>query len=643
TYDARVNGRGETMSMPDARDVRDQSRTLAAVGLWTDTDLSLAGGDTPQRVKATFGSPDLLATLGVRPQLGRWFTREECRMGASFGPVVLGARVWRERFASDPDVVGRTLAMHGRVRTIVGVMPEGFRFPEASDVYIPLAMNDSTDSRGAHYLKMAGRLAPGATLAQCRAELAQIAAAIAKDNVNTNRNQVFRPVLIREALVGETRPMLLLLGLAVTFVLMIACANVANLLLARANSRVRELGVRLAMGATRGRVIRQLLAESVLLSVLGGALGVVLGEWGLRLTLASIPRELPFWMHFQLDPGVVAIVVGVSVACGIAFGLAPAWQVTSGDLLGPLREGTPGAGDTPVRRRMRSALVVAEVALAVVLLVGSGLMVRSFLHMQDQRSVLRTEHVLTGTVSLPMALYGKTDERFAFFQEFHRTLAGLPGVRAAGGALHLHLGNDIWTVSLQRDGIDEDRSPDQPILSLNIITPGYLGAIGMPLLKGRDFTDADGGPGANAVLLNRSAARKLWPNEDPIGKRLRLRPGDEWSTVVGITADVRQHVSAPEQSIPEMLLPLRQWDTQTMTWAIRTDGEPTALASAMRRVLRERDPSLPLYDLRSMREQIARSMWDSRIFAQLMSVFSLLALLIAALGIYRSEEHTSEL
>ena len=631
-YDARENGRGETMSMPDALDVRDQSRTLASVGLWTDQDLSL-GGDTPQRVHATFGSDDLLATLGVQPQLGRWFTKKECRVGANFVPVVIGARVWRERFASDPDVVGRTLSLHGRVRTIVGVTPEGFRFPEASDVYIPLAMNDSSDSRGGHYLKMVGRLAPGATLGAARAELAQIAAAIAKDNVATNRDQTFRPVPMREALVGETRPMLLLLALAVTFVLLIACANVANLLLSRANSRVRELGVRHALGATRARVIRQLLAESVLLSLLGGALGVVLGSWGLRLMLANIPQAIPYWMHFQLDPRVVVIVVAVSVACGIAFGLAPAWQVTSGDLLGPLREGTPGAGDTPARRRMRGALVVAEVALAVVLLVGSGLMVRSFLHMQDQRSVLRTEHVLTGTVSLPFALYPEQDQAFAFFEEFRRSLASLPGARAAGGVQHLHLGNDVWTVSVQRDGVDVP-GPDQPIVSFNAITPGYLAAVGLPLLAGRDFTDADGGPGANVALLNRSAARKLWPNQDPIGKRLRLTPNDEWSTVVGIVADVRQMTSAPEQTLAEMLVPHRQWKSQSMTWAIRTDGEPTAIASAMRRVLRERDPNVALYDLRSMREQIARSMWESRIFAQVMSVFSLLALFIAALGIY---------
>jgi predicted permease len=634
TYDKRENGRGETMSMPDARDVRDQSKTLAAVGLWSDTDLLLAGGDAPQRVHATFGSDGLIATLGVQPHLGRWFTPDECRVGASYGPVVIGARVWRERLNSDPNVIGRTLALHGRVRTIVGVMPEGFRFPEASEVYIPLAMNDSSESRGAHYLKMAARLAPGATLAAARAELAQISGAIAKDNPSTNRNQVFRPVLMREALVGETRPMLLLLAIAVTFVLMIACANVANLLLARGSSRVRELGVRHALGATRGRVVRQLLAESVLLALMGGLLGVVVGEWGLRLTLAGIPQAIPYWMHFQLDPRVVAIVVAVSVASGIGFGLVPAWQVTSGDILSPLREGTPGAGSTPVRRRMRSALVVAEVALAVVLLVGSGLMVRSFLHMQDQRSALRTEHVLTGTVALPYALYPKEEQTFAFFEEYRHALASLPGVRAVGGVLHLHLGNDAWTVSVQRDGIDANGSPDSPIVSLNVITPGYLATVGMPLLKGRDFTDADGAPGANAVLLNRSAARKLWPNEDPIGKRLRLSPDYEWATVVGIVADVRQQVSAPEQSIPEMLVPHRQWRSSAMTWAIRTDGAPTALASAMRNVLRARDPNLALYDLRSMREQIARSMWDSRIFAQLMSVFSLLALLIAALGIY---------
>jgi putative ABC transport system permease protein len=632
--DVRNPGGGETMSMPDVIDIRDQSRTLTAIGLWFTTGLYLSAGDSPRQIGATFGSPALLQTLGVPPVRGRWFTTDECKVGANLVPVVIGARIWHEQFASDPNVVGRTLALNGRVRTIVGVMPDGFRFPEVSDVFIPLAMNDPEDTRGNHYLKMAARLAPAATLAAATAELKQIAAGVAREHVDTNRSAVFRPTPLHEYLQGGVGSMLLVLALAVTFVLLIACANVANLLLARGNSRMRELGVRQAMGATRGRVVRQLLTESVLLSGIGGLFGVLLGTWGMHATIASIPVELPYWMRFGLDPAVVAAVATVSVLSGIAFGLAPAWQVTSGDLLAPLREGTAGGGDTRARHRMRDLLVVGEVALAVVLLIGSGLMMRSFLHMQDQRRLLRGEHVLTATITLPGLLYPEADARATFFREFQHSLASLPGVRAAGGVLNLHLGTGSFTTSVQRDGIDPPKSPDTPVVSFNVITPHYLDAVGLPLLRGRDFTDADGRPGANAALVNQAAARKLWPHEDPLGKRIRLAPEFEWSTVVGVVGDVRQTVNGPEQNIPEMLIPNEQWHGQALTWALRTDGDPAALAGALRAALRAQDPRLPLYDMRTLRAQIARSMWDTRLSAQLMGVFSVLALLIAVLGIY---------
>jgi len=633
-FHEREPGNGSSMSMPDALDIRNQSRTLSSMGIWAETSAYLTIGDTPQRLEAAFASDGLLATLGVRPMLGRWFTPDECTMAGYVVPVVIGARIWREQYKSDPDVLGRTLKMSGRERTIVGVMPENFRFPEISDLYVPFPLNDSTDTRGNHYLAVAARLAPGATLAEARAELKQIAAVIAKDHVATNRDATFRPTPIREELVEDIRPMLILLALAVSFVLLIACANVANLLLARANTRVRELGVRLAMGATRARVIRQLLTESVLLSATGGAFGILLGEWGMRLTLASIPIELPYWMQFRLDAQVVAIVAAVSVLSGILFGLAPAWQATSGDLLGPLREGTPGGGDTHSRRRMRNTLVVAEVALAVLLLIGSGLMVRSFLRMQEQRSMLQIDHVLTARVTLPGKLYPEDENRLAFFREFRHSLAALPGVRDVGGVINLHLGDNNWTVSLQREGIDAPVSPDHPVVSFNVITPGYLSAVGLPLVKGRDFTEADGGKGANVALLNQSAARKLWPGEDAVGKRVRLRPEDEWSTVVGVVADVPQHVRTPAKNVPEILFPHAQRTLQTLTWALRTDGDPAALASSVRSLLRARDPNLPLYQVRTLREHIARSMWESRLYAQLLGVFSVLALLIAALGIY---------
>ena len=555
-------------------------------------------------------------------------------MGGELVPVILGDRIWRERLKADPEIVGKTMRVNGRVRTIVGVMSPGFRFPEASDVFLPLATNDTADSRGAHYLDVVARLAPGATVQQAKVELGQIAAVLEKDFVATNKHTTFVPLPLHESQVQEIRPMLLLLTLAVTFVLLIACANVANLLLARANGRVRELGVRVAMGATRWRVVRQLLTESVLLALIGCAFGVLLGEWGMRLTLSSIPVETPYWMDFRLDPGVVGVVILVSIISGMVFGLAPALHVTAGDLLSPLREDTPGSGDTPARSRMRNTLVVAEVALAVVLLIGSGLMIRSFLRMQEQRDALRADHVLTAAVTLPIALYKEEDMRVVFFREFHHSLAALPGVKSVGGVLNLHLGTNNWTVSVEREGIDPPKSPEMPSLGYNVITPGYLQSVGMTLVEGRDFNEQDGEPGRFAAILNQSGAKKLWPGQSAIGKRMRVGGEKEYSTVVGIVADVRQSIDAPDKRIGEVLTPHPQSKRQTLTWAIRTEGPPAALAPVVRQLLRARDPNLPIYNIRTMREHVARALWDRRLYAQLMSVFSALALFIAALGIY---------
>ncbi len=633
-FDTKESDGNMSMSLPDLRDILDHSRTLGSLGVWTESSAYLTTGEEPQRLDATLANDGLVSALAVKPVLGRWFTREECRSGANLVPVVIGHRVWREQWAADGNVLGKTVRMNGRVRTIVGVMPEGFGFPETSDIFVPLAMNDTADSRGSHYLQSVGRLAGGASLAAANAELKKIASDLSREYVQTNRDVTFRAKTLREDLVAEIRPILVLLALAVAFVLLIACANVANLLLARANSRVRELGVRLAMGATRGRIIRQLLTESVLLSLTGGVLGVLLGEWGMRLVLSSIPVEIPYWMRFELDTSVVAAVVVVSVLSGILFGLAPAWQVTSGDVLTPLREGTPGGGDTPARRRMRNTLVVSEIALAVVLLIGSGLMVRSFLRMQDQRSALRSEGVLTGAVTLPVALYPQDEQRVAFFREYRQALAGLPGVRSVGAVLNLHLGRNNWNMSVQREGVDDPKAPDHPVAAFNVITPGYLGTVGLPVLQGRDFTEDDGRKGAHVALVNQAAARKLWPDGEPLGKRIRFGGDEEWATVVGVIADLRQNVQAPTQRIPEILVPHTQFKNQTLTWTIRTSGDPAALAGSVRALLRSRDSNLPFYNVRSLREQIARSMWDTRLYAQLMGTFSVLALLIAALGIY---------
>jgi putative ABC transport system permease protein len=452
----KEGGNGFEMSLPDTRDVMTRSRTLESVASWNQTSAFVTTGGDAQRYLATSATDALPRVLGVQLALGRWFTPQECTFAGRLVPVVLGNRVWKERFGADRGVLGRTLSMNGRVRTVVGVMPENFRFPEQSEIFIPLATDDTTDSRGAHWLDVAARMTHGTTLAQARAELGAIAADNARAYPATNEHMTLIAVPFRDQLGEGPRPALLMLSLAVLFVLLIACANVANLQLARAASRRREIGVRIAMGATRGRLVRQMVTESLMLSLVGGVLGALFGQWAMKLTIASIPEPMPYWMHFRLDPVVVLATLAAAVFAGLAFGVGPALHTTAGDLLTPMREGTPGGGDTRSSRRIRGTLVVAELALSVVLLIGSGLMVRSFLWQLNERHVLTSEGVLTGTVTLPAAIYKDDPARVAFFRELRETLGGLPGVTSVGGVLNLHLGRSRWTMTLG-EGIDGDK------------------------------------------------------------------------------------------------------------------------------------------------------------------------------------------
>jgi putative ABC transport system permease protein len=341
-------------------------------------------------------------------------------------------------------------------------------------------------------------------------------------------------------------------------------------------------------------------------------------------------------MKFQLDPMVLVAVVGATVFAGFAFGLAPALHATTGDVLTPLREGSAGSGDSRARHRLRGVLVVTEIALAVLLLIGSGLMIRSFLWQTEQRAALRTHGVLTGSVLLPVALYEEDAAKVAFFREFRSSLRSLPGVTAVGGVANLHLGTNQWRTSIQRDGIDPDDQPNGRALlvAFNTITPGYFDAVGMHLIAGRDFTDADGPDAPRVAILNSVAAQRLWPNQDPIGKRWREDKSDKrgWATVVGVVASVRQHVRSDE--LGEVLVPQAQYGNQALTWAIRTSGPPAALAAPIRRLLHERDPNLVFAEVRTLDEHLRRSVWEPRVYAQLFGVFSFVALVIAALGIY---------
>ena len=627
---------GETeTSIPDFVDVRERAKSFEHVAATVGTQVYVTLGSEPERFDGVLSSSDLPALLRTKPLLGRWFTQDEEIEGHQFATVVLGYRPWRERLKGDPDVIGHTLRMNGRVRTIVGVMPEGFRFPENSDFFLPLASRGSDDSRGGRYLKVIGRLGPGASAASATAELRTLSLQLGHDYPETNAKMRLMARGYHDDLVTDVQPMIVTLALAVAFVLLIACANVANLLLARMTNRHREVAVRMALGGSRTRIVGQMMVETLVLTIAGAAGGMFIANAGLKLVLANIPQEFPYWMHFEIDGAVFAFAALAAVVTGLLAGIAPALHSTTVQVLPALQDGSAGAGDSRKRNRMRHTLVVAEVALAVVLLICSGLMVRSFLRMSEQATRVRTDGVLTGGVTLPYAVYPKDEQKRAFFAEFRSALQQMPGVHSVGAVSTLHLGSGSWTRTIFPESRDAGTSASMPNVSYNVITPGYLETMGIPVQRGRDFTDADGAATPRVAIVNESAARLLWPGADVLGKRFNWGKSDTlgWITVVGVVADVRQNAKGYGEPA-EVLVPHPQEPVQSLTWAIRSSRDPAELTPAVRSLLRARDRDMPFYEALTMRRHVERAIWDQRIFAWLMAVFSALALVIAAVGLY---------
>lgn len=622
------------MSFPDFNDIRERARSFERLAAWAESQAYLTLDREPERFSACYISPGLFEVIGVKPMLGREFLPEEETDGNQWATIIISHRIWKERLGGDPAVLGRTLKMNGRVRTIVGVAPEHVRFPETADFYIPLGYKPSEDTRGASYLDVVGRLKSGATKQQASAEVAGIMKDNAQRYPDTNEGRGGRAAPFRDQFLNEMRPILTLLMAAVGFVLLIACANVANLMLARGAGRTREIGLRVALGATRWRIVRQMLTEGLLLALMGGVIGVVLAYWSMDLLLATIPQELPFWMEFKTDQRVLAFTFGVSALAAVLFGLAPALQVSSVSPHDALKDGgAQGAGGRR-RNRMRSALVVAEISLALVLLAGAGLMIRSLLHQQAERLKIDTKGLVTGNVTLPIAVYKTQDERRVFFDALFPAIEALPGVQSVSATQVLPLGNDSWRNSIVREGKAEDLKAG-PHTFVGIVRPNYFKTMGIRMVRGRDF-DAQDGPGRPKVaIVSETAARKLWPNEDPIGKRFKENAHDTtaWCSVVGVVGDLRQRVSGREDPA-QIYYPHMQNTVQTLTLVVRSQTETAAMVTALRRLIQSRDPDLPFYEVKTMEEAAHQGLWEERLYVYLMSVFATIALLIAGVGIY---------
>ncbi|MCA1627989.1 MAG: ABC transporter permease [Acidobacteria bacterium] len=622
------------VSFPNFVDWREQNQVFAGVAAYDDRSFALTGGGEPEQLSGAIVSDNTFEILGVKPMLGRTFRPEEDGPDQS-DVAILSHGLWERRFGANSGIIGQSIVVNNRARTVIGVMPLGFKFPETAELWIPLTPEMKGWTRNDHGISAVGRLKPGVTLEQAQADMNAVARRIEEQHPVTNEGMGVNLIPLRDGLVGDYRKALLLLLGVVGLVLAVACANVANLLLARASVRQRELAVRAALGASRWRVFRQLLTESLLLGVTGGVLGLLLALWGLDLLLAAIPVDLPFWMKFNLDWRVLGFAAGMSLLTSLIFGVAPALQAARIDLNETLKEGGRG-GAGASRHRLRRALVIAEVALSLILLISAGLMTRSFLRLQQVNPGLNAENVLTLRVSLPSAKYDMPEKRQDFFKQLLERTRALPGVQSAGAISYLPLSGGGWGRSLTVE--------DHPVLSVGqapsinhcVITPDYFRAMGITLLTGRDFTDADARDAAKVTIIDERLAREYWPLESPLGKRVRFGPPEDnepWHTIVGVVGEVK-HESLNLTRRKSVYLPHAQVSIGGMALAVRTQANPESLAAAVRNQVKELDPNQPVTAVRTMSEVISRSVWQPRLYAILFGVFAAVALLLASVGIY---------
>ncbi|MBV8856411.1 MAG: ABC transporter permease [Acidobacteria bacterium] len=644
------------LSYPDLLDYRAaQSLEYVAGYQGVGTVMSLGQGDEPERVRGVEAMADLFPALGVRAARGRLFTRAEDVDG---GPkvIVISDGLWRRRFGSDPNVVGREVAMGltRRPATVIGVLPPGFKFPpddpDAIDYYVPfVAQNaksnaDSMNNRGAVWIPTVAKLKDGVPFEQAAAEVETIANRIAAQYPDTSANRRARAVRLHEDLVGQVRPALLILLGAVGLVLLIACANVANLLLARAASRGREIAVRTALGATRARVARQLLTESLLLSLTGGAAGLLLSVWGVEAIVKLSPATVPRLAETTIDARVFLFALGVSVLTGLVFGLAPALQASKTDLAESLKEGGRSGSAGARRNRLRSALVVAEVALSLVLLVGAGLLIKSFRQLVTTDPGYSPERVLAVLVALNTQKFADDDSRAGYFREAVARIKGLPGVESAGLTRLLPLGRSDIFNSFNIAGRAPFAPEERHSARSYTISPDYFHVLGIPLKRGRAFAEADGKNAPGVIVVNEAFVRDYFPGQEPLGQHVVIDGPDDKPLppreVVGVVGNVHFE-SFNDEAQPEYYIPFEQAPAAVSQVVVRAKGgDAAALTPSVRAALKGVDPNLLIWETRTMDELVGQSVAPQRFNVALLGFFAALAMLLAAVGIYGVMSYT---
>ncbi|MET0212802.1 MAG: ABC transporter permease, partial [Vicinamibacterales bacterium] len=613
------------------REMNQVFEDLAAVTI--TYSVTATGNGDPEELQAQSISAELFQILGVAPALGRGFTAAENVPGTR--SVVISDRLWRRRFGGDPEILERPMISQGTPFTVVGVMPPGFSFLDKSvDVWLPIGFTAQSRTPRGRSLLVVGRLKPGVTATRAQLDMTRVSANLTEMFPAFNTGWTSRVVLIREQLTGDIRPALIVLGAAVAFVLLIACANVANLLLARATARQRELAVRAALGAGRARLVRQLLAESLVLSGIGGFCGLLLAWWALRFLRAVVAERLPIQRleMVGIDPYVLLFTLAASLVCGLVFGAVPALTASGSTLTDSLKDGgRTGSGSRG--KRTRSAFVIVEVALALVLLVGAGLLLRSFVRLLDRSPGFDASRTITMRISLPQARYGGDGQRAQFLDRFFQQVDALPGVQASGAISFLPLTGLGAATSMQIVGQPVPPQGQEPVTDVRVITHGYLKTMGVPLLKGRLFNEQDAFDAKGRVVINETMALKHWPGEDPIGKRVRIAWDSLEDEVIGVVGDVR-HAGLDGEIRPMTDWPYARNPYGTMTVTVRTAADPNRIVTSIAGLVRQLDPELALANVKTMDEVVSDSVAQRRLTMLLLTIFAGAALLLAAVGIY---------
>jgi putative ABC transport system permease protein len=640
------------VSPPEFVEYEARAQSFEKLGAFGYTSFNLAAEDRPERIAGATVTAGVLPLLGVAPVKGRFFEPEECKLGRD-DVIILSARLWQRRFNSDPQIIGKKLLLNGKSFTVVGVMPTGFDFPlqlfnlgnggqfrERADIWKPLAFTDNEmKARGSREYALIGRLAAETSVVRAQAEIETINAQMRREHPgNYSQDNSFGGDVfpLQQLAVGGIRAALLILLTAVFLVLLIACANLTTMLLARAAAREREMGIRVALGAGPLRLLKQVLTESVLLALVGGAAGVLLALWGVELLKVIGAQTVPRLREVNLDLNVLGVTLAIAVGTGIIFGLIPALASARPELTEALKEGGRSSSQGARRNRLRNGLVIAEVAFALVLLSGAGLLMKSFARLQNVNPGFNPRNALTFEISLPKIQYADDPSIVRFNNEAQRRIAALPGVQAAGFSTILPLAgtNSDWSFAIEgRSSNDNSPSPDE---EKRQVSPDYFRALETPLIKGRLFSNADTVDAPPVIILNQTFAKKFWPNQDALGKRITFdnpKKTAKWIIIVGVVGDIR-HFGLEIDPKPEMYVPFAQEPYFTTIYVVRSSQDPRGLLPAIRREIQAIDPAVPLANVRTFDDVIADSVAPRRLSVVLLGVFAAVAVLLATVGIY---------